>query len=164
VKRWSVDLIIVPHVAETLSGNIYRYGYQDNRASGKRELFGNVVDPSNPAEIKGPDGMKFGADGHLYVASQDSNEVHAFDGATGAPLGAFVAAGAGGLAQPLDVRFGPDGALYAASFGTGQVLRFQGPAGSNPGAFEAVPFLGLLAEHGSPHGVEERDPANPAAG
>src|SRR6185312_17454580 len=27
-----------------------------------------------------------------------------------------------------------------------------------PEAFDAVPFLDLLAEHGSPHGVEERTP------
>jgi saccharopine dehydrogenase-like NADP-dependent oxidoreductase len=30
-----------------------------------------------------------------------------------------------------------------------------------PEAFDAVPFLDLLAEHGSPHGCDERDPANP---
>jgi hypothetical protein len=30
-----------------------------------------------------------------------------------------------------------------------------------PEAFDAVPFLDLLAEHGSPHGVSERDPADP---
>jgi saccharopine dehydrogenase-like NADP-dependent oxidoreductase len=33
-----------------------------------------------------------------------------------------------------------------------------------PEAFDAVPLLDLLAEHGSPHAVEERDPANPLAG
>jgi saccharopine dehydrogenase-like NADP-dependent oxidoreductase len=33
-----------------------------------------------------------------------------------------------------------------------------------PEAFDAVPFLELLAEHDSPHGVQERDPADPAAG
>jgi len=31
-----------------------------------------------------------------------------------------------------------------------------------PEAFDAVPFLDLLADYGAPHGVEERDPANPA--
>jgi saccharopine dehydrogenase-like NADP-dependent oxidoreductase len=31
-----------------------------------------------------------------------------------------------------------------------------------PEAFDAVPFLELLAEYGSPHGISERDPANPA--
>jgi saccharopine dehydrogenase (NAD+, L-lysine forming) len=30
-----------------------------------------------------------------------------------------------------------------------------------PEAFEAQPFLDLLADHGSPHGVDERDPADP---
>ena len=28
-------------------------------------------------------------------------------------------------------------------------------------AFDAVPFLDLVAEYGSPHAVEERDPAHP---
>ncbi len=30
-----------------------------------------------------------------------------------------------------------------------------------PEAFDAVPFLDLLSEYGSPHGISERDPANP---
>jgi saccharopine dehydrogenase (NAD+, L-lysine forming) len=30
-----------------------------------------------------------------------------------------------------------------------------------PEAFDAAPFLSLLADHGSPHGVDERDPASP---
>jgi saccharopine dehydrogenase-like NADP-dependent oxidoreductase len=32
-----------------------------------------------------------------------------------------------------------------------------------PEAFDAVAFLDLLADYGSPHGVDERDPGNPAA-
>ena len=32
-----------------------------------------------------------------------------------------------------------------------------------PEAFDAAPFLARLADYGSPHGVEERDPANPLA-
>ena len=30
-----------------------------------------------------------------------------------------------------------------------------------PEAFDAVPFLDLLADYGTPHGVDERDPAAP---
>jgi len=30
-----------------------------------------------------------------------------------------------------------------------------------PEAFDAMPFLDLLADYGSPHGISERDPANP---
>lgn len=55
------------YVAETLTGNIYRYASRDGRIGGARELFGNVIENFNPAELKGPDGMKFAADGNLYV-------------------------------------------------------------------------------------------------
>jgi gluconolactonase len=55
------------YVAETLSGNIYRYPSKDGRVTTKWELFANVIDNFNPAELQGPDGMKFGADGNLYV-------------------------------------------------------------------------------------------------
>jgi len=55
------------YVAETLSGNIYRYEYSNGRVTGKRKVFGNVIERFNPEEMKGPDGMKFGADGNLHV-------------------------------------------------------------------------------------------------
>lgn len=55
------------YVAETLTGNIYRYASRNGRVVGQRELFGNVIEQFNPADLKGPDGMKFGADGNLYV-------------------------------------------------------------------------------------------------
>jgi gluconolactonase len=56
------------YVNETLTGNIYRYECKQGVVTGARELFGNVIENFNPAELKGPDGMKFGADGNLYVA------------------------------------------------------------------------------------------------
>ncbi|HZF16114.1 MAG TPA: SMP-30/gluconolactonase/LRE family protein [Steroidobacteraceae bacterium] len=55
-------------IAETLSGNIYRYACRNGRVAGRRELHGNVIEHFNPAELKGPDGMKFGKDGKLYAA------------------------------------------------------------------------------------------------
>lgn len=56
------------YVAETLSGNILRYTASGGRVDGGREVFGNVIERFDPAELKGPDGMKFGADGCLYAA------------------------------------------------------------------------------------------------
>jgi hypothetical protein len=38
---------------------------------------------------------------------------------------------------------------------------WQGSGVLGPEAFDAVPFLELLAEYGSPHGMEERDPSAP---
>jgi gluconolactonase len=63
------------YVNETLTGNIYRYACADGRVSGRRELYGNVIEHFNPAELKGPDGMKFGADGNLYVCVFGQGEV-----------------------------------------------------------------------------------------
>ena len=38
---------------------------------------------------------------------------------------------------------------------------WEGAGVLGPEAFDAVPFLDLLAAYGSPHGISERDPANP---
>jgi gluconolactonase len=56
------------YVAETLSGDILRYAASAGRVAGKREVFGNAIEHFNLADLKGPDGMKFGADGCLYIA------------------------------------------------------------------------------------------------
>jgi len=56
------------YVAETLNGMIHRYRFKDGVMIGEREPFGSVIDPDGPSGIRGPDGMKFGADGKLYVA------------------------------------------------------------------------------------------------
>jgi gluconolactonase len=56
------------YVNETLTGNVYRYGWQEGKVSGPRELFGNVIRADAPVGWKGPDGMAFDENGLLYVA------------------------------------------------------------------------------------------------
>ncbi len=56
------------YVNETLTGNIYRYGWRDGKVSAPRELYGNVIRPDAPPGWKGPDGMAFDEAGLLYVA------------------------------------------------------------------------------------------------
>jgi gluconolactonase len=45
---------------------IYRYQWRGGEV-GPREDFGNVNAPDAPEGLRGPDGMKFGANGNLYV-------------------------------------------------------------------------------------------------
>lgn len=58
------------YVAETLTGNIYRYRFVDGVVEEKRHLFGNVMikPPIEYGRIAGPDGMAFDIKGNLYVA------------------------------------------------------------------------------------------------
>jgi len=56
------------YIAETLTGMIHRYEWKDGRIIGGREPFGSALDPEGPEGLRGPDGMKFGADGNLYIA------------------------------------------------------------------------------------------------
>ena len=56
------------YVNETLTGNIYRYEWRDGKFAAPRELYGNVIRANAPPGWKGPDGMAFDEDGHLYVA------------------------------------------------------------------------------------------------
>lgn len=68
--------------------------------------------------------------GDIFVANISANTVTRYDGATGAYRGAFVEAGAGGLAGPTGLAFGPDGHLYVSSSRSDRVLRYDGDSGA----------------------------------
>ncbi len=56
------------YVNETLTGNIYRYGWCNGQISFPRELLGDVIRADAPAGWTGPDSMAFDHDGLLYVS------------------------------------------------------------------------------------------------
>ncbi|HEB31984.1 MAG TPA: SMP-30/gluconolactonase/LRE family protein [Spirochaetes bacterium] len=67
------------YVNETNTGMVYRYRVEKDKSGvlsviGKREDFGNVLAPGDYGR-HGPDGMKFGADGNLYVAVWGQGDV-----------------------------------------------------------------------------------------
>ena len=114
--------------ASSSIGEILRY---DGRTGAFLDTF---VPRGTNGGLNGPEGLVFGPDGHLYVASADTSAILRYDGRTGAFLGAFVPRGRGGLSFPQGLVFGPDGNLYVSS-ANGEILRYDGRTGAFLGAF-----------------------------
>ena len=110
------------YVAETLSGDIFRYPWRNGRVVGEREVFGNVLERFDPAILQGPDGMKFGADGHLYVAVFGAGQVAVMD-----PEGVVVRRIRTEGSHPTNLVFGPHGEqkIYVTEVDTGSVQIFD---------------------------------------
>jgi gluconolactonase len=67
------------YIAETLTGSIHRYEWENGKVVGGREFFGSVLDPDNQDPLRGPDGMKFGEDGNLYACVFGQGDVTVLD-------------------------------------------------------------------------------------
>jgi gluconolactonase len=65
------------YVAETLSGDIF--AYELSEAAPRRQPFGNCLLPDDRPVFKGPDGIKFGADGRLYCTVYGQGVVTVLD-------------------------------------------------------------------------------------
>ncbi|OHB44042.1 MAG: hypothetical protein A2Y13_02255 [Planctomycetes bacterium GWC2_45_44] len=79
----------------------------------------------------------------LLVANESGNSVLRYDGITGAALGAFIAAGSGGLSMPEDICYGPDANyVYVASY-YGNVKKYNGSTGAYDSNFVTTGSGGL---------------------
>lgn len=106
---------------------------QDNRVlrfkSGTGAFVGEFVGRGN-GELSGPAGIAFGADGNLYVASRNNNQVLRYNGTTGA-----FAKRLDIPVDPAGVAFGPDAngdgvqELYVAGANTDSIVRYDGDTG-----------------------------------
>ncbi|MFN2323553.1 MAG: SMP-30/gluconolactonase/LRE family protein [Trueperaceae bacterium] len=85
--------------------------------------------------IHGANGLYFGPDGHLYVASVLGMELVVLDPDSGEVVDRLGAEA--GVAAPDDVTFGPDGSLYWTDILTGEVGR-RTPAGAVTKQFVAM--------------------------
>jgi gluconolactonase len=106
------------YVAETLTGTIYRYDCEGGKVASERKRFGNVIDPDGPDGIRGPDGMKFDADGNLYVAVFGQGHIAVLDS-----HGKVVARHPTDGLWPTNLHFGAPGerSIYVTEAQTGTV-------------------------------------------
>ena len=117
----------VLYVNETMTGNIYRY---ESVAGGRRELFGNVLDPDHDSrDLRGPDGMKFDAEGRLYVTVFGQGDVTVLDGC-GRVIDRIATQGK----APTNLAFGPAGSrtIYVVEDERGHVEVYGTPADGLP--------------------------------
>ena len=110
---------------------------------------GSFVIPGSGG-IDVPNGMAFGPDGNLYVASSDTGQILRYDGQTGAIIGSGVFASTGTFSQPRFIAFGPDGNLYVGDTGPlDRILKFDGLSGALIETFVAPGEGGM----GTPYGM-----------
>lgn len=116
------------YVAETVTGNILRYGWSENGLA-PAEVFGNVVAPNGTSGLKGPDGMAFDINGDLYVAvfAQGDVTVLAPDGTVKTRIETEGVA-------PVNLAFGLNGEakIYVTEDQFGTIEVFDVPAGGLP--------------------------------
>ncbi|UCF94882.1 MAG: SMP-30/gluconolactonase/LRE family protein [Desulfobacterales bacterium] len=109
------------YVNETMTGNVYVYKFKDRKLTGRREYFGNVLSPEKAEGIKGPDGMKFGADGKLYCTVFNQKDVTVL-GRDGQVVQRIATQGR----NPTNLAFGPAGSrrIYVTEteFGSMEIL------------------------------------------
>ncbi len=73
--------------------------------------------------------IMYGPDGNLYSSCQTTNAIYRFNGQTGQFIDTFIAAGAGGLVQPLGFAF--EGSfVYVTSFTGDSVLQYNAVNGT----------------------------------
>jgi streptogramin lyase len=124
------------------------------RFNGSTGAFLGTFVPAGGGGLTLGEGLTFGPDGNLYVASFVTGDgtqpgaILRYNGQTGAFIGAFVAPGSGGLLTAQQCVFGPDGNLYVADNDRGQVLRYNGKTGAFMDAFVPVGSGGLINADG----------------
>ncbi|MFV2063862.1 MAG: SMP-30/gluconolactonase/LRE family protein, partial [Chloroflexota bacterium] len=106
---------------ETLTGEVFRYHWLGGDV-GPRQSFGNVLVSPDREQISGPDGMKFSADGRLFVTVFGQGDVTVL-GPDGQVLERLLTDGA----APTNLVFGAagSGVIYVTEDAHGTLERLD---------------------------------------
>jgi gluconolactonase len=109
------------YLDESVTGNVYRYGWRHGELRAPRALFGNVIRADAAPGWKGPDGMAFDENGLLYVAVFGQGDVTVL-GTKGEVVDRIVTQGQ----LPTNVAFALPGQhrLHVTDFQYGQMEVF----------------------------------------
>jgi len=111
----------------SFTGEVYRYDVF-GETTPKRHVFGNVLQPDDRPDFKGPDGMAFGVDERLYCTVYNQQNVTVLD-VRGAVVDRLSLLGP----QPTNCAFSQDGKwLLVTEVGIGQVERLPAPCAGLP--------------------------------
>lgn len=88
-----------------------------------------VLDSANTAGVSAPQGVTFGPDGMLYVASLGNGKVVRYDTERKSFKDAFTTVSVRGITKPMPIepRFDSEGNLTVSTFEGGRILKYQGP-------------------------------------
>ncbi len=129
------------------AADYYLVGSYFSNKLGLYDSTGALVKNLNGPTLHGPQAIKKGPDGKIYVADEQNNRVLRYDGTTYDYLDTFVASGSGGLNGATGLGFDASGNLLVSSFNNDSVFRYQAGTGT---------YLSTIVPNGN-HGLNGPD-------